>query len=454
MLIIGNAGLNIPAVVVSANWTAVMTTAAVSTITQQTLDDLATDICAHGVYGFEPLTVTRGGISIHLTEPPSAETRFLVAAGPHNLADRVCTIARQPKFVTSRAITVKTLEGTFIEFKFAAYLQAAVRYKLISALALGRPGLTQAKNAAERQLLSLQFEPSDALTPIAVLVADGLTVKTTTNAQSWPDPATRVTIAVEPVATAMADIFKAPFPAESHSAVVAAVLPKLRASLEGFSAAVDIGAVCGRTLSPTENAALEASVGSAFALPLLILNTVGEHSKVFSIAAFYDAVLAVSKRVASFEDAVIDIDSTPRTVAEYISSVVGAVDERFLASVDLFYRNRLEPVSTPVMPMGVGDDLRTLHPLLVAGAVITGAHTIDYTHAGTTYVVDYGNAQIDYSFQTAGASQAEAVLALSRYHAFINSLSALLLSRGSTAPEVLRQYGIPGVARGTLFAVG
>jgi len=375
MLKIGNQGLNIPSLLVTADWSKLIASDGRCTISVATLDALADQIVALGTYDFAPTTITRDWVSVSVTEPPSAETRYLVATSAVTSNPVAVTIAKQPKFVVSRVASVAEHRGTFIEFKFGAYLQAAVRFRLIADLAATRPQLNLSRARALAQLQEFQFDSSDALTPVSVLVADGTTVKSTAPAATWPDPSTRTTINVQPVAAAMADILAAGFPADQRDQVRAQIVPRLNSVLETFSAAVDLGAVCGRTLSEAERAALAAGLGSAFALPLMVLNVIGEHSRVFSISAFYDAVLAVAKGVPEWEDAVIDVENTPRTVGEFVRSISGVADEAFIRGIDAFYRGQLTMTATPELPYGVGDELRSLHPILTT-ATVTGPRNV------------------------------------------------------------------------------
>lgn len=388
----------------------------------------------------EPITLDTSFIT------PSSGTRYPVAT----------TLFKAPSGNVHRQVSIDGLNKTWYETVLHRYVSTRVAITLTEKLAATKNGRIYASRlqGLRAQEAALIDRLPVCFAPLAIYErnADGLVVSTP--GYVWADANARVLMDHTSVTNAVVESVVSTF-TEGGDLVRDMIRPKVAEVAKSLSFAVNIDKAMTQTLPNEQKEMLKSLAASFVGMPLLAMDVMSITTRYMDVDAFARGVKAIAALVAGNEEVVdaIDIDASPRSLAELIFLVTGNGRFQYLDSVDAFYRRKELPTLADDVPTSLAQTILTVHPSLVGGAVVIADRTVRYVHENTTYdVVFPDRLGTNYSFTvTEGDAQARAEL--TKINSFLQASFTFLTGEEGIAPIVLKQLGVKGIQKGASFAL-
>jgi len=411
---------------------------------------------ANGSYAaYSAKTVTSGGLSCSLSEPLTLDTVFVHATAGSTIAQVATQLFKAPANKDTRNITVSSFNGTWWESVLASVVTARVRYALAGALSASNSAIARRVPALLARYNDLVVDLDKAFLPVRLYAADGGTIVYATSGFSWFDAAAVTTMDANAVKTAVKSAVTAGMSGATATAVGNAIDANLSTAVAALATGVDLAKAGSSVLSQAEMDALESLAGSMAGNAYLIFDSLGSSIRVFSVESFADAIQRIYSRLSDFtgQSYILDLDNSPRSMAELMFFLNGTSDAAFYDSLDAFYRRRELPSIPANVAVGLRNTLMSLHPLLIADVTIVGDRTVRVPVPGGTVDIVYPDLLGSGYKLAPSVNSAQSKAKLQQVHAFLTGVFKLFTRENGVSPAVLGQLGLVGVRRGYAFSV-
>lgn len=411
---------------------------------------------ANGSYAaYTSKSVASGGLSCVLSEPLTLDTVFVHPTSSSSTASLETRMFKAPTNKDSRPITISSFTGTWWESVLASIVTARVRYSLAVALSASNAALSRRVPALLARYNDLVADADKAYLPVRLYAADGSTIVYATTGFSWFDASAVVTMDVAATKAAVQAALTAGMDVTTANAVRSSTDANLTTAVSALANGVDLAKAGSSVLSAAEMTALDQLAGSMAGNAYLIFDALGSTVRVFTVETFADAIQRIYSRLSDYSGAsyVLDLDNSPRSMAELMFYLNGTSDAAFYDSLDAFYRRRELPAFPATVSASLRSSLMSLHPLLIADVTIVGDRTVRIPISGGTVDVTYPDL-LGSSYKLApSANAAQSKAKLQQVHAFLTGVFKLFTREQGVSPAVLSQLGLAGVRRGYAFSV-
>lgn len=460
-MLVSNNGLSIPALEMRIGWSRFL--GANGTVNHALLE-AACRTLADAVVGsklsyydsFARGTISSDGLEVVVSEPITLDTVF-VSPADGTRYPIATTLFKAPAGKLSRQAEVDGFNKTWFETVAHRFAALCVQRAICIKLGTSKNGRIYQRRAEQiqAQMDGLVARLSMAYLPTAIYCRNGDGLLVSTPGFVWGDSVARATFDHDLVANSSLTILLSTVPAEAKEQVSEVVLPKLKEIAKSLSFAVNVDKATSRVLTDQEASDFMSLAGSLVAMPLLAIDAMGPSNRSFDMDAVVTQLTRIAAILKGNEDVAtnIDLDATPRSLAELMTLVTGTVDFKFVDSVDAFYRRKELPILPAEMSAQLASTVLSVHPALIAGATVVGPRTVRYVDGTKTYDVEFPDRLgSGYTFSVAGGN-VQATAMLHQINSFLQLTYAVLTGSDSISPLVLRQMGIRGVQKGASFAL-
>lgn len=454
-------GLSIPALELKINWARyISNTGVVDTVVlTEDCENLAQKVVGSELSYYD--TFTRGliaheGLELVVSEPITMESVFVSPADGTRYPVGT-TLIKAPSGKINRQTSVDGFNKTWFETTAHRFAALSTHKAICEKLAQTKDGRIYHRRAEQItiQIAALRGRLGMAYAPVSIYgrTTDGLSVSTP--GFVWGDSSSRTIFDHSAVALASMAILTSRLDPEAVGPVTDILLPKLKDIAKSLSFAVNVDKASARTLTDQETQDFTTLAGSLVAMPLLAIDAMGSSSRQFDMDAVITQLTRIAAVLKGRDDVsgTLDLDATPRSLAELITLINGTTNFKFVDSVDAFYRRKEIPILPEAMTAQLAAVVMSVHPALVAGATVIGERTVRYVDGETHFdVVFPDRLGSGYSFLATEGS-AQALATLNQINSFLQLAYAVITGSESISPLVLRQMGIRGVQRGASFAL-
>lgn len=460
-MFISNTGHSIPALELRINWSAYMVNSVVDVTrvvaAAQSLAEKVVKSSLSTYAGFTRGTITSddSGLVLIVSEPYTLET-VLLSPSTGTRYPVATTLFLAPAGKVNKQVQVDGFNKTWFETVLHRYVSVTISVAITEALAGTKNGKIYAQRLTgmRAQQRSLSDRLLVAYAPVGLYERGSEGLVLATPGYVWADASARVIMDHATATNAVVNTVTASF-AEGADQISAMVRPKIAEICQNLAMAVNLDKATSLTLNDVQKSNLENLAASFVGMPLLALDIIGVNTRTMDMEALTKGMTALASLLAAQEQTanVIDIDASPRSLAEMIYMTSGQGNFRFLDSIDAFYRRKEFPELPLTVPPALAQVILTVHPALVSNAVIVNDRTVRYSDANGSHEVTFPDRLgTGYTFTSPeGADRARADL--EKLNAFIQTAFTYLTGDKGLAPLVLRQLGIRGIQKGASFAL-
>lgn len=460
-MFVSNSGYSIPALELRIKWSGYMVNSIVDVprvvAAAQSLAEKVVKSTLSTYSGFTRGTIESddSNLVLVLSEPYTMDT-VLLSPSTGTRYPLATTLFLAPSGKVHKQVEVDGFNRTWFETVLHRYVAVTISVAITEKLAETKNGKIYAQRLtgmrAQRQALSDRLLA--AFLPVGLYERGTSGLVLSTPGYVWGDANARAVMDHASATTSIVNTITSSF-AEGGDVVEVMIRPKIAEVCQNAALAVNLDLATQAVLDDVQRTNLENLAASFVGMPLLALDVIGVNTRTMDMEAITRGMTALAALLAGQEQTadVVDIDASPRSLAELIYMTSGQGNFKFLDSIDAFYRRKEFPELSLEISPSLAQVILTVHPALVAGAVIVNDRTVRYSDAHGSYdVVFPDRLGTGYTFTSPeGADRARADL--EKLNAFIQTAFTYLTGDKGLAPLVLKQLGIRGVQKGASFAL-